>query len=53
MTTQTKCPFADYDCDRPNCDGCAIRIEAIAKENEVIADNMRGLWVCQRSHADK
>lgn len=42
----SQCPFSvsAYPCDKKDCDGCAIKIEALAKENEQIANNMRSYW---------
>ena len=55
MNKKIKCPFAvyDLDCDKPTCDDCTIRIEALTKENETISENMRDYWKCIRSGAEK
>ncbi len=44
MTNQ--CPFAvyPYECEKDDCTGCSIRIEAAAKANEEIAENMEDYW---------
>ncbi len=61
MTITTKgllprlCPYSvyEYPCEKQDCQDCQIRIEATARENAEIAENMRSYWTCLRSLADK
>ncbi len=52
MPKGENCPFLPdpFPCKMETCYGCKIRIEAITRENEQIAENMKDYWKCQNSY---
>ncbi len=50
-----KCPFTKPPivCGKKTCESCEIRIEATARANQEIADNLRSYWANLNAGSEK